>query len=121
MRFAILLTSLLAAAAAPLGNGEKSPMPERYQFLTKGAKARLMRVWGAPEQHVFLPGRVAFSRDGTTALVASAEPGEKDSDDFISVVDVATAATRRTLTIKNAVATALAISPDGKFALGGTF
>ena len=120
MRFAILLTSVLAAAA-PLGGGEKSTLPERYQFLAKGATTRLTRVWGTPEQHVFLPTRVAFSRDGKTALVASAELGEKDSDDFISVLDVATAATRRTLTIKKAVATALAISADGKYALGGTF
>src|SRR5206468_9977207 len=116
MRFAILLTSLLAAAAAPPGDGEKSSVPERYQFLTKGAKARLSRAWGTPEQHVFLPTRIAFSRDGKTALVASAEIGEKESDDFISVVDVPTATTRRTLTLKNAVATVLAISPDGKVA-----
>src|SRR5436190_19904081 len=119
MRFAILLTSVLAAAT-PLGGGEKSTVPERYQFLAKGVKARLTRVWGTPEQHVLLPTRVAYSRDGKTALVASAEFGEKDVDDFIAVIDVATAAPRRTLTLPKAVATALAISPDGKFALGGT-
>src|SRR5262249_40539194 len=76
---------------------------------------------GTPEQHVFLIRRVAFSRDGKTALVASSDLAEKDADDVITVWDVEQGTPRRTLVVKKALATALAVSPDGKFALGGTY
>jgi WD40 repeat protein len=113
---------LAAAVAAPLAAtaGDPAPLPERYQFLAKG-KVRLTRAWGTPEQRVILPARVAFAADGKTALVASAEFGEKDADDYVTVLDVATATARRVLPIKKAVATCLALSADSKTAAAATF
>jgi WD40 repeat protein len=116
MRFAPLLPLLLLGS-----QGGDLALPERYQGLAKSAVTRLDRVWGTPEQHVYLPSRVAYTADGKTALVASSELAEKDADDFIAVWDLDKSEVRRTLTIKKAVATALAVTPDGKYAVAGTF
>lgn len=118
MRLLALLPFLLVGTVP---GGDKTAMPPRYEGLAKSARTRLDRFWGTPEQHVHLMNRVAYTADGKTALIASSELAEKDADDFVSVWDVATSEVRRTLTIKKAVATSLAIAPDGKHAVTATY
>ena len=83
MRLALLLLPLVLGGA-----GDQAPLPERYQGLAKSETTRLDRIWGTPEQHVFLMNRVAYTPDGKTALVASTDLAEKDADDFIAVWDL---------------------------------
>jgi WD40 repeat protein len=102
--------------------GKEPPaLPAAYQALAKNDKARLTRFWGTPEQHVYVMTRVAYAQGGQTALVASNDPSEQDGDDVITVYGLDKRSKRRTLTIKKAVASALAITPDGKHACAATF
>jgi WD40 repeat protein len=118
----------LLALLCALGSGVhifqpgKDPpaLPAAYQALAKNDKARLTRFWGTPEQHPY-GTRVAYSPRGQIALVASNDPSEKDGDDIITVYDLVKRSERRTLTIKKAVASVLAITPDGKYACAATF
>src|SRR5262245_59390174 len=92
-----------------LFGGDKEALPPRYLGLAKSKVTTLQRVWGTPEQHVFLVQRVAYSRDGKIALVASADLGEKDADDDISVWDLEKSRVVRVLSINKAVATCIVI------------
>jgi WD40 repeat protein len=108
---------LLPLLVSSFPGGDKTALPESYQGLAKSARTKLDRIWGTGEQHVLLMNRVAYTPDGKTALVASAAFGEKDADDFIAVWDLDKAEVRRTLVIKKATATAIAVAPDGKHAI----
>jgi WD40 repeat protein len=119
MRLLTLFLFLTPFAFA--GGGENSAIPESYRPLLKGDKIRLTRIWGQPEELVATWTRIAYSRDGKLALIASRNPTEKEADDTLTIYDLDKHAAVRTITLPKLVTTALALSPDAKHALAATF
>src|SRR5262249_9367448 len=96
--------------------------PSRYATPPKTQGATLLDLWGYPEQPPALGHAVAMTRDGKQALYVGGGAVDADGmtdDSFLGLWDVTKAQLLREILIPKATVTALALSPDARFAAAG--
>jgi WD40 repeat protein len=106
------------------GHAQEKTWPGRYQSPPKTRGAAVLELWGSPEQQPAYGHTAVFSKGGKQALYASGgaiTPDGATDDSLLSLWDVAASRLVREIVVPKMAVTALALSPDDRFAYTGLF
>jgi WD40 repeat protein len=103
-------------------HAQEKSWPGRYQSPPKTRGVTVLELWGSPEQQPAYGHTAVFSKDGKQALYAyggAIDPDGATDDSFLSLWDVAASRLVREIVVPKMAVTALALSPDDRFAYAG--